>query len=60
MGAMGDTFDALEARLATAAVAGDLTDEDRAAITESLADYERGDFTVAIEPAPAHRLTAEG
>ncbi len=52
--------DAMEARLAAAPVAGDLTDEDRAAIAESLADYERGDFTIAIEPPQAHRLAAEG
>ncbi len=57
---MEDVFDALEARLAAAAVAGDLTDEDRAAIAESLAEYERGDFTVAIEPTPKRHLAAEG
>jgi len=58
---MKDVFDALEARLAAAPVAGELTDEDRTAIAESLADYERGDFTVAIAPTPAApRLTAEG
>ncbi len=55
-----DTFDAMQARLAAAPVAGDLTDEDRAAIAESLADYERGDFTIDVAPSPPHRLAAEG
>jgi len=55
-----EEFDALEARLKAAPVAGFLTDEDRTAINEALDDFRRGDFTVAIKPAPAPRLAAEG
>lgn len=55
-----EEFDALEARLEAAPIGGFLTDDDRAAIAEALDDFRRGDFTVAIEPAPAPRLAAEG